>query len=46
VRADVAVSLNGRPAQRLIDPAIDLAAERFSLAPFRWILPAPDTDPP
>jgi vitamin K-dependent gamma-carboxylase len=46
VRADVFVSLNGRPARRLVDPAVDLAAERFSLAPFRWILPAPEVDPP
>jgi vitamin K-dependent gamma-carboxylase len=46
VRADVMVSLNGRPAQRLIDPTVDLAAERFALTPHRWILPAPSSDPP
>jgi vitamin K-dependent gamma-carboxylase len=46
VRADVMVSLNGRPAARLIDPAVDLAAERFALTPHRWILPAPSSDPP
>jgi hypothetical protein len=46
VRADVMVSLNGRPAQRLIDPAVDLAAEPFALTPYRWILPAPSSDPP
>jgi hypothetical protein len=46
VRADVMVSLNGRPAQRLVDPDVDLAAEAYTLAPYRWILPAPSLDPP
>lgn len=32
-------SLNGGPVSFLIDPTIDLAAEPFSLAPARWILP-------
>jgi hypothetical protein len=39
VRADVQVSLNGRPRQPLIDPAVDLAAVRRSLLPADWITP-------
>ena len=46
VRADVMVSLDGRPPARLIDPTVDLAAETETLAAYRWILPAPDFDPP
>jgi hypothetical protein len=45
VRADVLVSLNGRRAARLVDPAVDLAAETDSFAPKRWILPAPSAHP-
>ncbi len=29
----------------MIDPAVDLAHERDSLAPKRWILPAPNEAP-
>jgi vitamin K-dependent gamma-carboxylase len=39
VRADVTVSLNGRPEQRLIDPAVDLAKERRGIWHKPWILP-------
>jgi hypothetical protein len=39
VRAWVAVRLNGRPRQLLVDPAVDLAAYRYSLAPRPWVLP-------
>jgi hypothetical protein len=39
VYADAFVALNGRPSQRLIDPNVNLAAERDSLAPSPWILP-------
>lgn len=39
VRADATSSLNSRPAQRLIDPDVDLARQRRSLAPQPWILP-------
>jgi vitamin K-dependent gamma-carboxylase len=39
VRAVVMASLHGRPAQLLIDPHIDLAAEKRSLGHARWILP-------
>ena len=42
VRVDAWVSLNGRPAQRLIDPTVDLAAEPRDPWPDDWILPAPD----
>jgi hypothetical protein len=38
VRVDSAVSLNGRPFVRLIDPEVDLAAEPRTLGPARWIL--------
>lgn len=41
VHADVWVSLNGGPTARLIDPEVDLAAARRSLAPAPWILPRP-----
>lgn len=39
VRADA--SLNARPNAPLIDPTVDLAAERDTLLPKRWILPLP-----
>jgi len=39
VRARVMASLNGRKPQLLIDPTADLAKERLSLLPARWILP-------
>jgi vitamin K-dependent gamma-carboxylase-like protein len=39
VRAEVRTSLNGRPPQALVDPSVDLAAERRGFAPYRWILP-------
>lgn len=38
VRVDAWLSLNGRPPARLIDPAVDLAAERRDLADDAWIL--------
>ena len=41
VRADAFVSLNGRPAERIVDPAVDLAGEPWRLGPQPWILPAP-----
>ncbi len=46
VRVDAMVSLNGRPAARLIDPSVDLASEPWRPGPQRWILPAPSTPPP
>jgi hypothetical protein len=33
------VSLNGRPAQLLVDPRVDLAAEPASLRHREWIEP-------
>ena len=39
VRALVMASLNGRKPQLMIDPTVDLAKERISLLPARWILP-------
>lgn len=41
VYADVFVSLNGRPAARLIDPTVNLVNEQESLAAKDWILPGP-----
>ena len=38
VYADAYVSLNGRRAQRLIDPTVDLAAEAEGWGPKAWIL--------
>jgi hypothetical protein len=46
VRADVFASLNGRPRARLVDPDVDLAREEEGLAVKRWLLPAPEGDPP
>lgn len=45
VFADARVSWNGRASAPLIDPTVDLAAERDSLAPKPWILPAPTGEP-
>jgi hypothetical protein len=39
VYVDAFASLNGRPAQRLIDPQVDLAREADSLSNKSWILP-------
>ena len=38
VRVDVWVSMNGRPPRRLVDPAVDLAAQPRTQAPSKWIL--------
>ena len=45
VHGEALVSLNGRPAAPLIDPAVDLAQTRDGLAPYSWVLPAPSSDP-
>lgn len=42
VRADVFVTMNGRPSRRLIDPETNLALEKDSFWPKRWILPLED----
>ncbi|MEP6913377.1 MAG: HTTM domain-containing protein [bacterium] len=46
VRARVMASLNGRKPQLLIDPTADLAKERLSLLPARWIMPLTEPLPP
>lgn len=46
VFADVIVSLNGRPAARLIDPNADLVRIDDGVSKAAWILPAPNSDPP
>jgi hypothetical protein len=46
VHADVFVSLDGRPAQRLVDPNVDLAREPWRPFGQPWILPAPTGNPP
>ena len=42
VRAEVWVTLNGRPAQLLIDPEVDLTDKKDTWAPKDWILPFED----
>jgi len=42
VRADAFVTMNGRPSQRLVDPNTNLALEKDSIWPKRWILPLDD----
>ena len=39
VRARVLASLHGRDRQLLVDPTVNLAAERRSLGSARWVLP-------
>ncbi|MEO2036584.1 MAG: HTTM domain-containing protein [Planctomycetaceae bacterium] len=39
IEAHVAVSMNGRKPQRLIDPNVDLAVQPRSLKPAIWIMP-------
>ena len=46
VRADARASLNGRRAERLIDPAIDLSREADGIRGKRWITQAPSEAPP
>jgi hypothetical protein len=45
VYADSLVSLNGRPAQRMIDPQADLARIEDGLGRADWILPPPGEPP-
>ncbi|MBZ4419037.1 HTTM domain-containing protein [Myxococcus sp. RHSTA-1-4] len=45
VRAEARVSLNGRPAELLLDPTVDLAREMDGLAAKPWIRPAPESPP-
>ena len=46
VYADSLVSLNGRRASAMIDPAVDLMTVKDSLAHANWITAAPDMPPP
>jgi hypothetical protein len=46
VHADARVSLNGRAAAILVDPATDLARETEGFGAKRWIRPAPAGPPP
>src|SRR5690606_862645 len=46
VRADAVASLNGRKAQVLIDPGVDLARVRLTLRPAPWIMPLTEPLPP
>ncbi|MDN3688506.1 HTTM domain-containing protein [Cyclobacterium jeungdonense] len=39
VRAEVYVTLNGRPSQLLIDPTVNLMKETDSFGPKKWIVP-------
>ncbi|MFO0658209.1 MAG: HTTM domain-containing protein [Polyangiaceae bacterium] len=39
VRADALVSFNGRPAQRIIDPNVDLAHQNDTIFARPWVLP-------
>lgn len=41
VRADAWVTMNGRPASRIVDPELDLAAHGRGQAPRGWILAPP-----
>ncbi len=41
VYAEVWVSLNGRPAHRLVDPTVDLAQEPRRMGAPPWVLPRP-----
>jgi vitamin K-dependent gamma-carboxylase len=45
VRAEVFLSLNGRKPALLVDPKVDLAAERPTLGHARWLLPMPGSTP-
>lgn len=46
IYADVFVSLNYRPEQRMIDPTVDLAQVEHSIWPSTWILPFENTPLP
>lgn len=45
VRADAWASLNGRPAVRLLNPEVNLAAQIDGVGPKTWITPAPAGPP-
>ncbi len=37
VFAEGSISLNGRPSAPLVDPSVDLAAERWTFGPWTWV---------
>ena len=41
VRADVFVTINGRKAERFIDPDTDLASVEPRIGASHWVLPQP-----
>ena len=43
IYADVRVEMNGRPAQPLIDPTVDLSEVEWTFGPAPWILPLQKT---
>lgn len=45
VRAETAVSLNGRRPAPLVDPTVDLAQVEDRWAPAAWLTPRPETPP-
>ena len=45
IRVECNASLNGRPAQYLIDPKVDLAKQPRSLAHADWIMPLKEPPP-
>jgi vitamin K-dependent gamma-carboxylase len=45
VRANVMLSLNGRPYARFVDPTVNLAEEHRTLAHKPWVLPMPSELP-
>ena len=42
VRAHVVAALNGRPAQMLIDPRVDLSATEYGFGAAEWVIPLGD----
>jgi hypothetical protein len=45
ILVDIKVGLNGRPAQPLIDPSVDLAARPRTLGHAEWLMPAREGPP-
>jgi vitamin K-dependent gamma-carboxylase len=45
VRAEVLLGLNGREPALLVDPKVDLAAERQTLGHASWLLTMPESTP-
>ena len=45
VRAEVILSVNGRKPALLVDPKVDLAAQRATLGHASWLLPMPASTP-